>query len=130
MKTYHLFHVSVDPANPRQMAAWLQAGLGDLTGLETLGMHRPVAIVEAEDPEDLFRKTNSIVCSWTENEGVIESGEGLRSTSVGDIIVDLAREEALVCASIGWDPLPAASALEFLTIARAVEASRRAPAPE
>ena len=61
-----------------------------------------VAAVEADDIDDVFRKTNHIEEDWTTNEGVIPTKpNGCRSTSVGDVIVDAAGNRK-ICASVGW----------------------------
>jgi len=62
-----------------------------------------VATVECKDPEDVFRATNHIDSDWTKNPEVIEIFKegGVRSTSVGDVIVDADGKE-LYCDMIGW----------------------------
>lgn len=55
----------------------------------------PVAIVEAENVDDVYRDTNNISNPWIYNESVkavsenADSGGGCRSTSVGDIIIKI-----------------------------------------
>ena len=48
-----------------------------------------VATVECEDLEDVFALTNHIEHNWTTNKEVIwKKSERVRSTSVGDVIID------------------------------------------
>lgn len=48
----------------------------------------PVATVEAATLEGVYRLTNNITTPWSENAGVLPAAPRLRSTSVGDVIVD------------------------------------------
>jgi hypothetical protein len=54
----------------------------------SLNMFRKVAHVQTENLEDVFRLTNHIEGSWTENEGVGVWAENVRSTSVGDVLIN------------------------------------------
>ena len=68
--------------------------------------YKQVAIVEAEDIEEVFRITNHIDDNWENNPEVLEViGNGHRSTSVGDIVVD---ENGVVnrCEIVGWVKVP------------------------
>ena len=62
--------------------------------------YHPVAIVAADDVDQVFRLTNNIDWPWIENPEILwsETAYGtrtpLRSTSVGDIIVHLAPDQA------------------------------------
>ncbi len=55
--------------------------------------YRRVAHVAACDMNDAFRRTNHIYSDWTEGSGVTmlyepPGGQTVRSTSIGDVIVD------------------------------------------
>jgi hypothetical protein len=54
--------------------------------------------------EDVYRLTNSIERSWWENPLVrpMFRAEGCRSTSIGDVIVDVGKDQAFICLSVGW----------------------------
>lgn len=64
----------------------------------------PVAEVSAESLDEVFTLTNSIESVWWENPRVktLFKGEGCRSTSVGDIVVDVLGR-GYFCARIGWE---------------------------
>ena len=47
-----------------------------------------VAKVDTDDLEEAYRLTNTINCSWWENEGVEAIITKTRSTSVGDVMLD------------------------------------------
>ena len=56
-----------------------------------LGEYEEVAEVDTHDKETAFRLTNHIEHNWTFNEGVridLEKTDQLRSTSVGDLMID------------------------------------------
>lgn len=73
--------------------------------------YTPVAVVEAVDVDDAFRLTNSIDQYWANNREVEKllathnfgwaHRPGLRSTSVGDVVVD-AKGDIHRCAMAGW----------------------------
>jgi hypothetical protein len=62
-----------------------------------------VADVEADDLGEVFEKTNHIEVPWPENPGatMIVSANSVRSTSVGDIVVDETGVRHR-CLPIGW----------------------------
>ena len=64
-----------------------------------------VAIVEAADLGELFYKTNHVDHDWTTNDGVeiLDRELSIRSTSVGDVVLNLETMELLICAPIGWE---------------------------
>lgn len=64
-----------------------------------------IAIVEAADLSELFTKTNHIDHDWTTNEGVnlFPDITQVRSTSVGDLVLNMDTMELLICAPIGWE---------------------------
>ena len=64
--------------------------------------YKLVAIVDCENIEDTFRVTNHIDEAWTKNPEVLEViGNGHRSTSVGDVVVD-ENKCTSYCDSFGW----------------------------
>jgi len=63
--------------------------------------YQKVAEVECENLEEVFRVTNHIDRSWTENPEVKWHAEQVRSTSVGDIVVD-EKNNIFSCENIGW----------------------------
>lgn len=66
-----------------------------------------VADVDAESLEQVFELTNCITQGWWLNEGVtalIESNR--RSTSVGDVIVNLDDQSAHAVCMFGFEKLP------------------------
>ena len=69
--------------------------------------YNKIAIVQAADLIELFYKTNHVDHNWTENEGVELLPEArelsVRSTSVGDLVLNLETMELLICAPIGWE---------------------------
>lgn len=66
--------------------------------------YKMVATVECGSLGEVFRLTNHINHSWTENEGVFAVSEKVRSTSVGDVVIDEGGN-LFVCASCGWEQL-------------------------
>lgn len=64
--------------------------------------YRPVAIVDCDNLEDVFRVTNHIEEDWRKNKEVLETiGDRFRSTSTGDVVVD-DKGTPWYCAMIGW----------------------------
>jgi hypothetical protein len=69
--------------------------------------YKKIAVVESDGLGDVFRITNHIDHDWQENDEVVSLfGNGNnRSTSVGDIVVDLENSKRYLCASCGWDEI-------------------------
>lgn len=64
--------------------------------------YEKVAEVECEDLEDVFRVTNHINHNWTLNPQVtMYKAGGVRSTSVGDVVVD-EHGKVFLCDMAGW----------------------------
>ena len=61
-----------------------------------------VAAVLSEDLDEVFDKTNHAHRPWTENEGVSPKAQRPRSTSVGDVVVDVVRATAHRVEIVGW----------------------------
>jgi len=64
--------------------------------------YEKVAVVESDNVEEVFYLTNTVEREWWTNERVRPLGQ-FRSTSVGDIIVNIATGEKLRVASCGWE---------------------------
>ena len=90
---------------------WSQrGGLGQVGGLcsaPALEDYKMVAVVEADDIDGAFQDTNHIVSDWQDSESVIclFGKANNRSTSVGDIVVDMDTQERYLCASFGWSKI-------------------------
>ena len=84
---------------------WKDADTFEDIATPTLDQYRFVGVVDANDPEDVFRITNHIDSDWTTNPEVDIAMGRCRSTSVGDIIVNLNTVESFLCASIGWEKI-------------------------
>ena len=65
--------------------------------------YQQVATVDVENLEEVFRATNHIDQDWRNNKEVVRASEhNVRSTSVGDIVVDHKGVKHF-CASMGWE---------------------------
>ena len=63
--------------------------------------YEKVAIIEADSVDDAFRLTNHIDSDWRTNPEVVESfKDRVRSTSVGDVVVD--GDKKYYCEPVGW----------------------------
>jgi len=63
-----------------------------------------IAIVTADSLDEVFEKTNHIYEDWTKNDGVSMIVKGARSTSVGDLVLNMDTLDLVICAPIGWKP--------------------------
>ena len=63
-----------------------------------------VAVVEAENVEEAYYLTNSIDWGWWENEKV-RMVKKSRSTSVGDVIINIATGKAERVEGCGWSTI-------------------------
>ena len=61
-----------------------------------------VAVVDASNIDDVFEATNHIRSDWQENDNVQSFGQDNRSTSVGDIVINMDTLESYLCDSFGW----------------------------
>lgn len=63
-------------------------------------------MVTVEDLGELFEKTNHIDHDWTENDCVRvfhkRTGNSVRSTSVGDLALNMTTMSLFICKSSGW----------------------------
>lgn len=66
------------------------------------GAYRLVAHVRCDEVDDAFRLTNHIDTEWQKNVGVSPASGRMRSSSVGDIVVDN-EGNAHLCMSCGWE---------------------------
>jgi len=83
---------------------------GEFTGrceAPSIEDYKKVALVESDNLGDVFRITNHIDSNWQTNDEVIETYGDVthRSTSVGDIVIDLENSKRYLCASMGWDEI-------------------------
>lgn len=82
--------------------AFMDAERGNIAAGYALGMLTPVAVLTIDDIDEVFELTNHIDANWTENDGVEAPSSEVRSTSVGDIVIDYDTGAAFICASFGW----------------------------
>ena len=68
-----------------------------------------VAELEVKELDEAYAKTNTIDRVWWENAGVVKlfEAEGCRSTSVGDVLLNLDTHACHVVAHFGFEELPA-----------------------
>lgn len=112
------------PANVKE--AYLDASFGkDVSGAVNLDLYKATAVVEAADLEDLFVKTQHIEESWDEVKPPVWSDGPLRSTSVGDAIINNETYEVFSCDRLGWTNLKGESADAL----RALRVDTSSPAP-
>ncbi|MBC8506534.1 MAG: hypothetical protein H8D34_16855 [Chloroflexi bacterium] len=64
-----------------------------------------VAIVQADNLEAVWAKTNHVETTWQENEGVTALVEQARSTCVGDVVLSFEDSAWWVVATMGYQPL-------------------------
>ena len=66
-----------------------------------------VATVFGKRLDNVFEKTNHIDHDWTENPEIMHLLEPkARSTSVGDVITNMAMTKGFRCAPVGWTEEP------------------------
>jgi hypothetical protein len=84
----------------------IDSNFGDSDGPD-FEQYKAVALVDVPELHQVFQATNHIDSNWTENAEVVAlpNGKGQRSTSVGDIVVDLSTNTSYICASFGWDEI-------------------------
>lgn len=90
--------------------AYMNAENGDIQEALSLGMYQVVATLDVPNLNHVFQTTNHIDHDWTTNAGVTKIGTRHRSTSVGDIVVDLDTLKVHICASFDWDEIEGQSA--------------------
>lgn len=115
--TFRLFHLSMeDPGRMTMddMTAALNAQLGHSVSEAIAGGHfREVAVISASSIDEIFRLSNHIDDDWTQGASVLRAADARRSTSVGDIAMDVSTGDLYACASIGWKPLTESEAAIF-----------------
>jgi hypothetical protein len=74
---------------------------GDTVKIEEL---TPVAELEVQELEEAFRRTNTIEDYWWNDDSInkLFQGDSCRSTSAGDVVVDLDACKAYVVALLGF----------------------------
>lgn len=105
MPLFRIFHthVQADPSpNPSTLHAWGNALAGNIDDILNLGFYREVAIVDVPTIDDVFAATNHIEHRWQENASVVLSLLDARSTSVGDIVMNVAENSLHFCDTWGW----------------------------
>lgn len=86
--------------NPNK--SWLKADSPNLNDVvRCKDAWKVVALLKGGNVEDAFRDTNHIDCAWWENRSIIAHKEA-RSTSVGDIVVNLEDGNASQVDGCGW----------------------------
>lgn len=92
---------------------------GKISGALEHGLYQPIAQARCAEIHEIYPITNHIEHDWTTNPEVIQVSGRQRSTSVGDIAVDLEAGKAWVCQSIGWGEIE-----DQDQVARLIEASK------
>lgn len=109
MKTYRLFHLARPETAIRdsiEMNAYHDAALlGRVGRAVDCGLYREVALVQSPTIDQIFPLTNHIDWDWTENEGVLQHADRCRSTSIGDIVLDVETGSLHACVNVGWKQL-------------------------
>lgn len=72
---------------------------------EELNMIHPAGLVDVRSLDFVFETTNHITHNWTENPQVVWAAQNVRSTSVGDLVMNIETGEIFRCASFGWDAI-------------------------
>jgi hypothetical protein len=64
----------------------------------------PVAELEVQELEEAYRRTNTIQDYWWNDDSIqrLFEGDGCRSTSAGDVIVDLDANKVYLVAPLGF----------------------------
>lgn len=70
-----------------------------------LNMISPAGLVDVPSLSQVFEVTNHITHDWTTNPQVIWSNERARSTSVGDLVMNIETGDIFRCSSFGWEAL-------------------------
>ena len=93
-------------------SAYMKAERGDIADAFAMGMYQTVAVVTADRLDDVFGLTNHIDWNWTTHRAVekLATARNPRSTSVGDLVVDLSTLQLHVCAMFGWGTIEGGTA--------------------
>lgn len=97
--------------------AYMKAEDGDCADAIERGMYRVVAIVEADCVDGAYERTNSIWGPWQENSGILWSVDRAKSSSMGDIFINLETLKVELVAMFGFDSLEGNSADTFRSMA-------------
>jgi hypothetical protein len=120
-KLYHLDWKGCHEADPQLHIGIIHPFDGDVSFVESIskafaaGHYKPVAVLDTDDPEQVFARTQNLDQGWTESETlVILSAGPFRSTAVGDLIeledgfVAVNSPFGMLTLPEGWNaPLPA-----------------------
>lgn len=106
-RVFHFSHDRIRTPEDQKLIRELMFGASEDIVLKALreNLYELVAMVETDDINVVWERTNSIDCYWGKNSGVVEVGEKHRSSMVGDIFID-SSGRAFVVASIGFHELP------------------------
>ena len=97
-----LMHPSPNRCTPETDEAMIDASLGKPHKAIGLNLYAATALVEARDPEHLFTVTQHVDTDWTVSHPPLKRAGRLRSTSVGDFIIDEESRHVLFCDRFGW----------------------------
>lgn len=124
MRRYMIIHLDMpgDSSRNKLLDAYIMATLGTTDMAIEEDLYKVASVVEADNPEDLFAKTQNIDAPWTDVTKPLVGGDKQRSTSVGDLILDLdtgttdSVGDILYCAPVGWKPLEQISETKIRTM--------------
>lgn len=107
LQAHHLGILSM-PTTTQILAAeeaYFQSKIGKADDAVTLGLYKARSVVEADNPEDLFKKTQSLDRPWTQVNPPLAGDVRQQSTSCGDFILEIETGKVQFCDFIGWkDP--------------------------
>lgn len=69
----------------------------------SLANYNEVATLECRDLDDAYRLTNHMDKDWTLNREILSCNATCRSTSVGDVIVQMDEGKAFRCMPYNWE---------------------------
>lgn len=92
----------------REYIALVQLSHNDISMFIHRMKYEFVALVYADNLDEVFRSTNNIDSAWVDNPNVmpVSDVEGFRSTSIGDVIVEMSTGTAYIVESVGFRELP------------------------
>lgn len=70
-----------------------------------LNMVAPAGFVDVPSLSQVFETTNHITHNWTTNPEVIWADKHARSTSAGDLVMNIETGDIFRCSSFGWESL-------------------------
>lgn len=109
MSSFHLYQLTYDrilDASAAERTAYFQAMLkGRVCEAVALGLYQKVAFIVGVNLNEIFSLTTHVTSNWTSNPCVVWHTTNVRSTAVGDIIMDADSEIFYFCSRSGWDCL-------------------------